>query len=87
MGQSNGVVAMDPNQSRRWGDGENVGSRLAVLEEQVRAMNETLESCVTQLVRLTSGRPSWAVATVVAILLATCTGLIGVIGVLVARGH
>ena len=61
------------NFGRRWGDGENVGSRLAVIEHQVEEFKSALES-----IRKLAARPSWPVV-------ALLTGETAVIAALLAR--
>ena len=66
-------MSMNPGPGRRWGDGEDFGSRLAVVEHQVVEFKDALEA-----IRRLAARPSWPVV-------ALLTGETAVIAALLSR--
>lgn len=66
---------------RRWGDGENVGSRLAVLEAVVSELKESLRQLQVSIATLSAEirrRPSWTVTTILT-LQTTAVGIMATI--------
>lgn len=66
-------------QQRRWGDGEAVGSRLAVVENEVATMTANFGLVFSKLDALSlrlAGRPSWGITALITLQTALNVGLI-----------